>query len=280
MIVSQHCYLFTSPEIRALLAVASRDDARVNLCCIGLDPSQGSAIATDGHRLLAASVKPLDGAPTWKRIATLPRAVADAAATAAGTRGIVIVIAKLAADGEPDAWTLHAIKDRTMADMVAGEIAGGGSPPVDAPAVAGAAATFQAPATGATFPPWRAVMPKTNPAPADGGTAIGLNGAYLADAAAALASVAGGGAITVWPATTPLEPFGLAVASRDTATLWRAVIMPMRHDRSAFDPVAVPDGAPAWDATAATRSNVDAIPDAKPAADVVPMAGKRRRKAG
>jgi hypothetical protein len=264
--------MFHAAEWRALLAIASGDSCRLSLYGIAIDLDHGSVFATDGHRLLAATpdgemARGLAGGPL-----VFPGDDAARVAKAAGSRGWIVLSPER--DHAARGWRVFAIPgpsrktDREAREAAIVAAVTAGETITDATAATWGAAVFTVREPGATPPPWRTVCPAFDPMPTDGPCSIVVNAAYLADAAAVLAGVAAnaGGmcSITVHPASTPLDPLGLA--TRIDGCTWRYVLMPMRAD-------AVSVGLQGHrEPAAAAAPSTDAA--------VLPMGGKRRRKAG
>ena len=80
----------TYRELRALLEHASRDETREHLCGIALDPDNGCAAATDGHRLLLLRVP--DMGTTMDAPAVVPRATVELWMAVAKTRKACVAV--------------------------------------------------------------------------------------------------------------------------------------------------------------------------------------------
>lgn len=247
-------------ELAALLTVASTDLARVDFTAVLFDPAARVAVATDGHRLLAAVASPVPygGANTDAKAKLEHQRAHEAEARRGIDREIVIsrenLAAWLKACGAKEAIRI------TWADGTRGKPQEVNACTVDASGREGA--KFSTTAAGVAFPPWRSVMPKQPSKPA---AVIAVNVNYVADAMTALGKVTGKSilpAVCLWSAEAPDEdtikkakanggPVGSLspmFATMDhtgadgVPVSWRYVVMPMRHDipRDAWDIPAKP----------------------------------------
>lgn len=194
-------FRLTRADLNAIVPFASRDYARVNLAQVAFY-ANGSMAATDGHRLAyyAGSLAPESAPPVACLLTDHAREIMKA--TRKADTAIITI----------------APSDRSFAVMIVDKN--------DAPRLT---MSFKDGDPGFSFPPCLAVFPSRSidakdtfqgPEPA-----LGLNGAYLAESAAALGAVlddcTNAVEIYMWG---PLHPIELRAGA------WVHVIMPIRHD--------------------------------------------------
>ncbi|KKL92576.1 hypothetical protein LCGC14_1883280 [marine sediment metagenome] len=183
-------------EARALLAVSSTDAGRVNLNGVYLHGPTGTAVATDGHRLILRD--PRGDFTAQDRSALVTRDAWETMCKVAKSADYEITIRAKGASVE--------IFNRK------GESLG----------------TLTLATRASTFPPYHQVIP------ADlkpGACAAVVNPAYLADAMASL-SKAGCGEIAIKPGAKVLEPVGFYGHTEDGS--WVYVLMPLRGNVAPF----------------------------------------------
>jgi DNA polymerase III sliding clamp (beta) subunit (PCNA family) len=187
-------WTFTRAELAALLECASRDDSRVNLTQILLDSERGTAVATDGHRLLACK-------------SASPSADVGAKKVPAATLANVLKMARSnhTIAIRPNCESAHVrVIDKHGRELAATNVV----------------------LSANHFPPWWQVVPKTphgNPA-----AKIGLNGHYLAHVAKlADACDRKVGTIALYIGGA-LDPVVIKADAGDFSCEWTYVVMPMR----------------------------------------------------
>jgi len=217
-------FLVTKKEARALLAYTSRDQVRVNLQGIAVDPSSATLAATDGHRAIFATAPGGDpwGLPASPGAPVIPADSWGAVIKAARARDFVAVQIHRAESAPLGvAATLAVVPSHATAASL------DGTDPRDAGATMIARVRLEN-----TAPPLANVLPRYERDDDDTPPAglIGFNPRYLA-ALADLGKCLHGNTPIVWRHRGELDA-ALAVARADDDAIWRVVIMPMRLESS------------------------------------------------
>lgn len=268
MRVTDNAFVFSKAEARALLAHASDDETRMHLAGVTLDHAAARAFATDGHRAVVAQARPDSPTASPRKPLVVPREEWTRALKMVPHSGVLV--ARLGPgtvdDGAPTAlaWPerLVALEARSTVN---------GETHDDGPLLAG----IQARAPDVTPPPIMQVIPPINLQ--DSRVAYcNLNAKYLADLAlVAKAADPAGCALRMFAAVDLLSPIVFRCPSKDGATDWIGVVMPIRAgDR---DEPAAPILHPEKPALA-TDDNVVQLPAAAPPADEKKPARKRRSR--
>lgn len=206
--------IISKAEALALIEFASTDETRLHLTCVAFDWPEGSAVATDGHRLIKANSQAKHEAP----MTLVPREALAKAAKACKRKTYAIHVSP----GElrvldcgphkpegligPDE---QAITDPCMASFTEAII------PFHSPDVA--------------FPPYQQVIPSgvdTKDAKRRASGRFGANADYLGALALVSAAAFPGSTmrgVTLLPGESPLDPILVTVGDA-----WTAVVMPMR----------------------------------------------------
>lgn len=186
---------YTKKELQFLAKHASKDETRLHLNCVHFDTSRGVAVSTDGHRLAIKFEKPWEDVPKDLAPINIPRAEVETIAKGMGAHQV----AKFTSDGvtvyqddEADSPTDYARPVRVLAPEV-------------------------------KFPPYRQVLPTAFPTKTG---VVGVQAAYLKDAAA-VAALAGRNGLGVEIVTSgELDPITICAAS--VVAHFAVIIMPMR----------------------------------------------------
>jgi hypothetical protein len=219
MLCTENGFDFAVEDAKALLAFASKDETRPNLCGIGLDATRGHAFGTDGHTLAVAT----NCGKHDHKAFVVPRAVMEQAVKIAKRGRILISWPTLATklrlvstDGMPTPWSDD---DEDEDAPRAVNVTCGGT-------------TFRANITNATPPPVEQVVPDRKDESGTSAGRIGANMDYLARLVL-VQKAAGVGGMVMQGGKGELDPIRFDVSNCRTGDLgdqtqWVAVIMPMR----------------------------------------------------
>ncbi len=185
-------FCFTKAEVTALLAHASADEMRPLVYSVGLFPSKGVAVATDGHRL--AALASYDGEVCEEGADYIvPRFPLATAAKACPSKGIIAIH-----NGQ-----ITVYEDASTLPLPGMELA---------------ALQFHGPTD--PYPPWESLVPsmhKPNPV-----AAIGFNAEYVASLAVVAKACENAECVLYVPEGV-LDPTLFVMGE------WRVIIMPIRH---------------------------------------------------
>jgi len=185
-------WTLTKTEAEALLAIASKDAGRANLCAIHFGDH---AVATDGHRMLCHEPQTADRG----RHVTLQRAPLETLSKVKGCKAVSIHVEH--GSGEAVTGTALDREERPILSMRLPELEYG------------------------TFPPYMRVFPSSEPATCE----PAFNPAYMGDAMTAL-SKAGVPVVTI-RSSGSLDPMTICGDGLEGGR-WAYALMPMRADGS------------------------------------------------